>query len=60
MNNIAFLLILPIFLSACSRGFWHDQSAEWNALKARCLAQDYVACSDIGHMAQQARGDATF
>lgn len=55
MKRIAGILILPVLLAACGAGPRHLTDAQ-QALKAQCVAADYQACAEIGHMSREAMG----
>ncbi len=51
MKRISLVVLLPLILTACSA--WKQPTAERRATKERCVAGDYLACSEIGHLARE-------
>ncbi|MFT4959467.1 MAG: hypothetical protein ACI92Z_000542 [Paracoccaceae bacterium] len=53
VKKTVLILALPINITACTSSEPASKNAEWNDLKARCLAQDYDACAEIAYSAKQ-------
>ncbi|UWQ92513.1 hypothetical protein QEZ52_07045 [Aliisedimentitalea scapharcae] len=51
MKRISLVLLLPLILTAC--GGWKQPTEERRATKERCVAGDYDACAEIGHLARE-------
>lgn len=53
MKKTAFILLIPILLSACAEPT--QPTVERQQLKDNCLAADFTSCADLGHIVHQER-----
>ena len=51
MKRISLVVLLPLILTAC--GTWKQPTEERRAIKEKCVAADYQACAEIGHLARE-------